>query len=155
MSPRWLHWPVGSPGTLGTMVVSDAKVDANIPAVEQSIKPDPSTSTVNGASGLSFESWNFRDNSKNGSWTDDGLGLLLTTSIPANPSNHSGWVSLLPTSSGTFYVYEAGTSTEIFRLNWTGSTNFAVDATQRYGSSSVDFVGSVAPNNTRVDIYYS
>ena len=150
-----MHWPVGSPETLGTIIVSNAYVDANVGAVEQSIKPDGLTSMVNGASGLSCEFWNFRDSSKDGSWTDDGFGLLFTTSSPADAINHGGWVSLLPTSSGTFYVYEAGTSTEIFRLNWTGSTSFATNAIQRYGSSSVDFVGSVAPNNTRVDISYS
>ena len=113
--------------------------------MESTIKTDAS-STVYGsyATGYMY----FRDATKDGSWTDDGLGLLWDHSTSA-----TDWVSLIGTTGGTFNVYEQGTLTLIYSLAWSGTGTWSGN-TDRYGSSSVDFTGTVPANNTRVDVYH-
>ena len=147
MTPPNVQFIPAAAAGLGDVIVLNAYANTNIGGVENAIEIDGSTTVYNG---WDFTRMDFRDASKNGTWTDDGLGLLWNMKDATNYSNWTGYIS---GGSGTFYVYQAGTSTLIFSLAWVGQVLFTGNY-QRYGSTSVDFTGSVAVNNTRVDVYH-
>ena len=130
----------------GTLMIANGYISTTIGSVEASVQTDGSTTSTYG-----FIRMEFRDGTKDGSWTDDGLGLLFD----CGTTDYSDWVSLLPTSSGRFTITEEGTSTVVFTLDWTGSGVWTVGRRQRYGTSAVDYTGTVPANNDRVDVYFS
>ena len=144
--PSWLHWPAPAAG-LGNVIALDAYISTTVGDVENSIDTDPSTTIYNG---WDFTRMDFRDDSKNGTWTDDGLGLLWNMK---DATNYANWQGYIGTGPGTFYVYEAGTSTLIFSLAWVGESVWTTNV-RRYGTTSVDYTGSVGTNLTRVDVYH-
>jgi hypothetical protein len=132
---------------LGDMIVLDAYVSTGVGGVENAVFIDGSTSVYNS---WSFTRMEFRDATKNGSWTDDGLGLLWNMT---DATNYANWQGYIGTAGGTFYVYEEGTSTLIFSFAWDGEAQWAPN-NRRYGTTSVDYTGTVAANLTRVDVYH-
>ncbi len=113
--------------------------------VESTISTSGS-STVYG--GYATASMYFTDATKDGSWTDDGSGLLWDHSTSA-----TDWVSLIGTTGGTFYVYEEGTSTLIYSFAWSGTGTWS-GSTDQYGTTSKDYTGTVPPDNTAIDVYH-
>jgi len=113
--------------------------------VESTISTSGS-STVYG--GYATASMYFTDVTKDGSWTDDGSGLLWDHSTSA-----TDWVSLIGTTGGTFYVYEEGTSTLIYSFAWSGTGTWS-GSTDQYGTTSKDYTGTVPPDNTAIDVYH-
>jgi hypothetical protein len=139
---------IPAPATgLGDLIVLNALLTTTVGGVENTVIIDGSTTVYNG---WSFTRMDFRDGTKNGTWTDDGLGLLWNM---ADSTNYANWQSLIGTAGGVFYVYEEGTSTLIFSFEWTGEGQWSTNV-RRYGTSSVDYTGSVGSNNTRVDVYH-
>tara|TARA_R110001592_G_scaffold43723_2_gene141414 strand:- start:1953 stop:2249 length:297 start_codon:yes stop_codon:yes gene_type:complete len=93
----------------------------------------------------------FRDASKNASWTDNGLGILWNMQ---DQTNFDLWTDYVEgTGGGTFSVYETGTTTLIFSFEWAGASTFT-GKTRRYGTTSIDFTGDTATANERVDVYH-
>lgn len=135
--------------TFGTVFIQNGVVSTPPGGVEANILADESTTVLNS---WVFKRFMYRDISKNGTWTDDGLGLLMDCQNPS--TNFADWVATFPTASGTFVITQAGTNNEIFRLNYTGSGQFTTNL-QRYGNSGVDYEGTVPTTGTRVDVYYS
>jgi len=139
------HYTAGASTPAGDAIILNGYSRTDIGGVESSVVTDGS-STVYG--GYAIGRMDFRDATKNSTWTDDGLGLLWDHSTDA-----TNWVALIGTTGGTFNVYEQGTTTLIFSLAWTGTGAFSGNV-DRYGSTSVDFTGTVPANNTRVDVYH-
>ena len=129
----------------GDALILNGITSSSTGGVETTMETDGS-STVYGS--YAIGDMHFRDASKNGSWTDDGFGLLWDQS-----TDGSNWQTLLGSTSGTFYIYEQGTTTLIFSYAWSGEGNFTGN-THRYGSTSVDFTGTVPAGSTRVDVYH-
>ena len=129
----------------GDALILNGITSSSTGGVETTVETDGS-STVYGS--YAIGDMHFRDASKNGSWTDDGFGLLWNQS-----TDGSNWQTLLGSTSGTFYIYEQGTTTLIFSYAWSGEGNFTGN-THRYGSTSVDFTGTVPAGSTRVDVYH-
>ena len=129
----------------GDALILNGITSSSTGGVETTVETDGS-STVYGS--YAIGDMHFRDASKNGSWTDDGFGLLWDQS-----TDGSNWQTLLGSTSGTFYIYEQGTTTLIFSYAWSGEGNFSGN-THRYGSTSVDFTGTVPASSTRVDVYH-
>lgn len=139
---------IPAPVSSGLTVVSNAYIQTSVGGVENTMRADASSTIYNGWSlGVMY----FRDAVKNGVWTDDGLGLLWNM---VNATNYANWTGLITAGSGLFSVFEAGTSTLIFTFRWTGQGLWTTNQ-QRYGTTSVDYTGSVGGNNVRVDIYHA
>lgn len=144
---KWLFFPTpASSGISGTAIILDGRVRTAIGGVECRVQDDSSTV---------YNSWSvgymdFRDASKNASWTDDGLGLLWNM---ADSTNYANWQGLIGTAGGTFNVYEAGTETLVFSLEWAGEQQWTTNIRQ-YGKTSRDFTGTTSANEDRVDVYH-
>jgi hypothetical protein len=136
---------IGGGGPAGDALILNGVTNNATGGVETSMRADAS-STVYG--GYAIGNMDFRDATKNFSWTDDGLGCLWDQSTDA-----SNWQTLLGSTSGTFYIYEQGTSTLIFSFAWSGEGNWS-GTTRRYGTTSLDFTGTVSANATRIDVYH-
>lgn len=130
---------------LGDAIILNGNSRDTTGGVESAISAD-GDSTVYG--GYATSSMNFYDGTKDGSWSDDGHGLIWDHSTSA-----TDWVSLIGTTSGTFYVYEAGNNTLIYSLAWSGTSTWSGDM-DKYGTTSVDYTGTVPSHNTRVDVYH-
>lgn len=137
--------PDGWRADLGDALILNGISKDNTGGVESAISAD-GDSTVYG--GYVTSTMNFYDGTKDGSWTDDGHGLIWNHSTSA-----TDWVSLIGTTSGTFYVYEEGTSKLIYSLAWSGTGTWSGDM-DKYGTTSVDYTGTVPSHNTRVDVYH-
>ena len=137
--------PAAPSGPAGDAVILNGKSSRTTGGVESTVKTDGSSTVYGGyATGFMY----FRDATRDGSWTDDGIGLLWDHSTSA-----TDWVSLIGTTGGTFNVYEEGTSTLIYSLAWSGTGAWSGNQ-DRYGSSSVDFTGTVPAEGDRVDVYH-
>jgi surface protein len=140
-------WNITDGGTVpaGDAIILNGYSGTTTGGVESDILTDGS-STVYG--GYATGAMQFRDATSDGTWADDGFGLLWDHSTDA-----TNWVALIGTTAGTFNVYQQGTTTLIYSLAWTGTAGFTANF-DRYGTTSVDFTGTVPANNTRVDVYH-
>lgn len=143
--PNVIFVPAPS-ASLGNLIVSNAPLNGSVGATEIAVELDGSSSVVNS---WDFNRMFFRDAVKNGVWTDDGLGLLWDMK---DATNYANWQGYIGTGPGTFSVYETGTSTLVFSLAWTGENQWSANV-RRYGTSLVDFTGSVS-TSPRVDVYH-
>lgn len=134
---------------LGDLIITNGKVSTSVGGVENSITPDASSTVYNG---WDFTAMQFRDATKDGSWTNDGFGLLWNMKDATNYANWTGYIGT-GTTSGTFYVYETGTSTLIYSMAWDGQRQFTTNV-RHYGRNSKTFTGSPATGSQRVDVYH-
>jgi hypothetical protein len=140
---RWLFFP--SPASSAEQLIfTYANVETNVGAPEIGIYP---STIYNGwSSGAMF----FYDVTKDGTWTDDGNGLLWNQ---VDATTISNWAGYLGTGGGTFKIYETGTTTLIFSYEYSGYQTWAGN-TKQYGHVSKDYTGSVPSHNQKVDVYH-
>ena len=137
--------PAAPSGPSGDALILNGVTNNSTGGVETSMRTDGS-STVYGS--YAIGNMDFRDGTKNGVWTDDGLGCFFDQSTAG-----TDWQTLLGTGGGTFSVYEQGTSTLIFSFAWTGEQNWTGNIRQ-YGQTTKDYTGTVPANSTRIDVYH-
>ena len=92
----------------------------------------------------------FYDATKDGTWSDDGNGLLWNQ---VDATTISNWAGYLGTGGGMFKIYETGTKTLIFSYEYSGYRTWAGNSKQ-YGQFSKDYTGVVPGYNQRVDVYH-
>ena len=132
------------PLPLEQLIFTYANVATNVGAPEIGIYP---STIYNGwSSGAMF----FYDVTKDGTWTDDGNGLLWNQ---VDATTISNWAGYLGTGGGTFKIYETGTTTLIFSYEYSGYQTWAGN-TKQYGHVSKDYTGSVPSHNQKVDVYH-
>ena len=130
------------------MICTNIWVRTIVGGVENLLQSDASSTVYNG--------WNigamyFRDATKNGSWTSDGLGLLWSM---GNATDYARWTGYIGTAGGTFKVYEQGTTTLIYSMAWSAEREWTAN-TRQYGAYVAPiFTGTVPGNNSRADIYH-
>ena len=137
---------------IGTLIVDNGTTGSGVGGVEAPVLPDTGTLFPDGQSTLGTN-MQFRDASKDGTWTQDGLGLLWDFS---SSSIKSEWDSRIGTTGGTFTIVEAGTETPIFSYEWNGTPGFwSGSGTWNFpiGTGAAN-VGTVPGTNTRVDVYF-
>ena len=143
---KWLYIPAQADAE--QLVLINGRSVTFFGGVESGIVVDADSTIYNGwsiGSNLSFY-----DANKDGTWSDDGNGLLWNQS---NDTNISNWAGYLGTGGGMFKVYETGTKTLIFSYEYSGYRTWSGYAKQ-YGHLSKDYTGSVPSNNQRVDVYH-
>ena len=146
---KWLFFPSPAAGGLGKLIVTNGRAVSFVGGVETTIQADAS-STVYNSWGLG--SIYFRDAAKDGSFTDDGLGCLW---LSPDATNHSLWSGYIGSdSTGTYSVYATGTTTLLFKLEYTGHRGWTTN-TWQFGHLGVDFTGTPQSTNTRIDVYHS
>ena len=142
---KWLYIP--DQAASEDLICTNIWVRTITGATENTLQSDASSTVYNGWTvGQMF----FRDILKNGVWTSDGLGLLWNM---YNATDYARWTGYIGTAGGTFKIYETGTTTLIYSMAWTGQSLWTPN-TQRYGSTSITFTGTVPGNNSRADIYH-
>ena len=144
---KWLYIP--APADAEQLVLTNGRSVNFFGGGESGILADASSTIYNGWSiGSSLA---FYDANKNGTWSDDGNGLLWNQS---NDTNISNWAGYLGTGGGMFKVYETGTKTLIFSYEYSGYRTWS-GYTKQYGHlGTKDYTGSVPSNNQRVDVYH-
>mgnify|MGYP003640166440 CR=1 FL=1 len=145
---KWLFFPAPV-SSAEQLVITNGRSVSFFGGVESAIIADGSSTIYNGwsiGSNLSFY-----DGTKNGTWTDDGNGLLWNQS---NATNIANWAGYLGTGGGTFKIYETGTTTLIFSYEYSGYRTWSGN-TKQYGHlGTKDYTGSVPSSNQRVDVYH-
>jgi hypothetical protein len=140
---KWLYIPAQADAE--QLIFTYANVDHAVgPAAELGIYP---STIYNGwSSGAMF----FYDVTKDGTWTDDGHGLLWNQ---VDATTISNWAGYLGTGGGTFKIYETGTTSLIFSYEYSGYRVWTA-TTWQYGHVSKHYTGSVPSHNQKVDVYH-
>jgi len=129
------------------LVLTNGRSVTFVGGVESGILVDADSTIYNG---WSTGSLLFYDANKDGTWSDDGNGLLWDQ---VDATTISNWAGYLGTGGGMFKIYETGTKTLIFSYEYSGYRVWVGNSMQ-YGQFSKDYTGVVPSHNQRVDVYH-
>ena len=133
-------------GQQGTELIRNGLISIGVGGVENRVQLDSfATSMVSGATTSNMD---FRDATKNGSWSNDGHTLLWDQG-----SASTAWQTAAP-GNGVFRVYHAGTSIELFSVEVSTPTLWS-GTTYKYAWTGAGFTGAPAPSGGyRVDVNF-